>query len=193
LLGALGSTAALVAIYYLLPLDRSSIGVVIGILAVGLLALIGLVAFQVRAIIRAAYPALRAVGALATSVPLFLLLFAGTYFVMGTISAGTFSQPMTRTDALYFTVTVFSTVGFGDITAVTEAARLASASDRDLRYNPLERLSGGRGVSPSERHPFHCTFTPLEGVCPSCVRLTVSTATPEVKGPDEMRVVWGST
>ena len=31
---------------------------------------------------------------------------------------------MTRTDALYFTVTVFSTVGFGDITAVTEAARV---------------------------------------------------------------------
>ncbi len=69
------------AIYYLLPLDRSSIGVVIGILAVGLLALVGLVAFQVRAIMRAAYPVLRAVGALATSVPLFLLLFAGTYFV----------------------------------------------------------------------------------------------------------------
>jgi voltage-gated potassium channel len=124
LLRALGSTAALVVIYYLLPLDRSSIGVVIGILAVGLLALAGLVAFQVRAIMRAAYPVLRAVGALATSVPLFLLLFAGTYFVMGTISARTFSQPLTRTDALYFTVTVFSTVGFGDITAVTEPARV---------------------------------------------------------------------
>ena len=124
LLEALGSTAALVAVYYLLPLDRSSIGVVIGILAIGLLALVGLVVFQVRAIMRAAYPALRAVGALTTSVPLFLLLFAGTYFVMGTISAGTFSQPMTRTDALYFTVTVFSTVGFGDITAVTEGARV---------------------------------------------------------------------
>ena len=124
LLEALGSTAALVAVYYLLPLDRSSIGVVVGILAIGLLALVGLVVFQVRAIMRAAYPALRAVGALTTSVPLFLLLFAGTYFVMGTISAGTFSQPLTRTDALYFTVTVFSTVGFGDITAVTEGARV---------------------------------------------------------------------
>ncbi|MFL6048124.1 MAG: potassium channel family protein [Propionibacteriaceae bacterium] len=124
LLRALGSTAALVAIYYLLPLDRSSIGVVIGILAVGLLALVGLVAIQVRGIIRSPYPVLRAVGALATSVPLFLLLFAGTYFVMGTISAGTFSQPLTRTDALYFTVTVFATVGFGDITAVTEPARV---------------------------------------------------------------------
>ena len=43
---------------------------------------------------------------------------------MDTISAGNFTEPLTRTDALYFAVTVFSTVGFGDITAKTEAARL---------------------------------------------------------------------
>jgi voltage-gated potassium channel len=43
---------------------------------------------------------------------------------MAAISASNFSEPLTRTDALYFTVTVFSTVGFGDITAKTEAARL---------------------------------------------------------------------
>jgi hypothetical protein len=42
---------------------------------------------------------------------------------LGTISASNFSEPMTRTDALYFTVTVFATVGFGDITAKTEVAR----------------------------------------------------------------------
>jgi hypothetical protein len=124
LLRALGSTVALVAIYYLLPLDRSSIGVAVGMLALGLLALVGLVAFQVRSIIRAKYPALRAVGALATSVPLFLLLFAGTYFVMGGISDANFSEPLTRTDALYFTVTVFATVGFGDIVATTQGARV---------------------------------------------------------------------
>jgi voltage-gated potassium channel len=124
LLRALGSTVALVAIYYLLPLDRSSIGVVVGMLAFGLLALVALVAFQVRSISRAKFPALRAVGALATSVPLFLLLFAGTYFVMAGVSEADFSQPLTRTDALYFTVTVFSTVGFGDITATTQGARL---------------------------------------------------------------------
>ena len=29
---------------------------------------------------------------------------------------------MTRTDALYFVVTVFATVGFGDITPVSETA-----------------------------------------------------------------------
>jgi hypothetical protein len=123
LLRAVASTAALVVIYYLLPLDDTSIGIVVGMLVIGLLALVVLITFQVRSIIKATYPALRAVGALATSVPLFLLLFAGTYYVMGSISMGSFSEPMTRTDALYFTVTVFSTVGFGDITAKSEVTR----------------------------------------------------------------------
>jgi Ion channel len=123
LLKALASTVALVVIYYLLPLDDTSIGVAVGMLVVGLLALIVLVTFQVRSIIKAPYPALRAVDALATSVPLFLLLFAATYFVMGSIAADNFSEPISRTDALYFTITVFSTVGFGDITAKTEVTR----------------------------------------------------------------------
>jgi hypothetical protein len=56
--------------------------------------------------------------------PLLLLLFAGTFVVMAAISVGNFGEPLTRTDALYFTVTVFSTVGFGNIRAKTEAARL---------------------------------------------------------------------
>jgi voltage-gated potassium channel len=124
LLRALGSTIALVAIYYLLPLDRASVATTVVMLGVGLLGLVGLVAYQVRSIMNATYPALRAVGALATSAPLFLLLFAGTYFVTSAISASNFSEPMTRTDALYFTVTVFATVGFGDIVATTEGARV---------------------------------------------------------------------
>jgi voltage-gated potassium channel len=123
-LRAVGSTVALVAIYYLLPLDHSSTGVAVTMLAIGLVALVGLVTFQVRWILRSRFPGLRGVEALATSIPLFLLLFASTYVVLDTISASNFSEPLTRTDALYFTVTVFSTVGFGDITAKTEAARL---------------------------------------------------------------------
>ena len=97
-------------------LDRGAIA----LLGVGLSGLVVLIVFQVRGIIRAEYPVLRAVGALATSAPLFLLLFAGTYFVLGGLSASNFSESMTRTDALYFTVTVFATVGFGDITATSE-------------------------------------------------------------------------
>jgi hypothetical protein len=65
-----------------------------------------------------------AIEALATSLSLVLVLFAGTYVAMATHSAGNFGEHLTHTDALYFAVTVFSTVGFGDITAKTEAARL---------------------------------------------------------------------
>jgi voltage-gated potassium channel len=36
-----------------------------------------------------------------------------------------FNTPtLTRTDTLYFTVTIFATVGFGDITATSQTARL---------------------------------------------------------------------
>jgi hypothetical protein len=114
----------LVVIYYLLPLNRSSTAVAVTLLLIGLVALMGLVAYQVRSIVRSAFPLLRGVEALATSIPFFLLLFAATYVVLTTISAGNFSQPLSRTDAIYFTVTVFATVGFGDITAKTEVARL---------------------------------------------------------------------
>jgi voltage-gated potassium channel len=118
------STVALVTIYYLLPLERYSAAFGVITLLIGLLGLVALIAFQIHAIIKAEYPVLRAVGALATSAPLFLLQFAASYFVMGRISAANFSEPLTRTDALYFTVTVFATVGFGDITATTQGARI---------------------------------------------------------------------
>ena len=35
-----------------------------------------------------------------------------------------YTEPLTRLDALYFSVTMFATVGFGDITPVTELARV---------------------------------------------------------------------
>jgi voltage-gated potassium channel len=127
-LRATGSTVALVTIYYLLPLNHSSTWAAATILVVGLVLFIGLVAFQVHTIVRSRFPGLRAIEALATSIPLFLLLFAGVYVVLSSISAGNFGQSLTHTDALYFTVTVFSTVGFGDIAAKSEAARLVVTS-----------------------------------------------------------------
>jgi len=119
-----GSVAALVALYYLLPLDHSSTPAAVTMLLVGLAAFVALVAFQVRLIIRSRFPGLRAAEALGTSVPFFLLLFASTYVVLAAISVSNFGGHLSHADGLYFTVTVFSTVGFGDITAKTETARL---------------------------------------------------------------------
>ena len=123
-LRVLASAVIVVTAYYLLPFDRAAAWGAITLLVLGLLALIVLIGFQVRAIIRSPFPNLRAVEALAASLSLLLVLFAGAYVAMTAHSVGTFGEHLTHTDALYFTVTVFSTVGFGDITAKTETARL---------------------------------------------------------------------
>ena len=123
LLRALATTVVLVALYYLLPLDH--IKNVPVTLSAGLLILLAVALVQLRAISKARYPAVRAVEALTATVPLFLLLFASIYFTMANTNPANFNtHPLTRTDSLYFTVTIFSTVGFGDITATSQSARL---------------------------------------------------------------------
>jgi hypothetical protein len=121
---AAATCAVLVALYFVLPLNSFASLPIVVELGIGIVILSVVVAWQLRAIIRAAYPAVRAIQALAMVVPLFLLLFAATYYTMARGSPTTFNEELTRSDALYFTVTVFSTVGFGDIVARAQAARL---------------------------------------------------------------------
>ena len=115
---------ALVAAYYLLPFDRLSDGASVLLLVVGMVGVLLIVLWEVRAIIKSQYPAYKAVEALAITAPLFLLLFSTAYYLLQRSTPTSFGQPLSRTDALYFTVTTFSTVGYGDITAKTEGARL---------------------------------------------------------------------
>jgi len=58
------------------------------------------------------------------SVLLFLVLFATVYLAMAAAAPGSFSEPLTHSRALYFAVTVLSTVGFGDITPRTDPASI---------------------------------------------------------------------
>jgi voltage-gated potassium channel len=114
----------LVVLYYVLPLDRPwDSGTAVRLL-IGLLVFAGVMVWQVKIIAGSRYPGVRAAEALGLVIPLYLVLFASTYFLMERASAANFTQPLTRTDALYFTVTVFATVGFGDITAKSEIARV---------------------------------------------------------------------
>jgi voltage-gated potassium channel Kch len=93
-------------------------------LVLGVLGLCVVVAWQLRGIVHAEYPGLRAVEALAFTVPLFVLLFATAYFLMEHTHAASFTQQISRVDAMYFSATIFTTVGFGDISAKTEAAQV---------------------------------------------------------------------
>ena len=133
LLRAAVVAAVLIAVYYVAPLSRLA-DVPLGLLlAIGMTALVTVATLQVRAVIRARHPGIRAIQALTTIAPLFLLLFAVTYFVMAQTDVGSFDEEaFTRTDALYFTVTVFATVGFGDITPASQAARLVVSTQMIL-------------------------------------------------------------
>jgi voltage-gated potassium channel len=124
LLRALAIAAALVVLYYVAPLDTTLTTRPALLLVVCLAALAAIITWQIRAISHSQYPGLRAIRTVAAVVPLYILGFAVTYYVMERTNSAYFSEPLTRTGALYFSMTVFSTVGFGDITAKTDPARV---------------------------------------------------------------------
>ncbi|MFI6037476.1 potassium channel family protein [Streptomyces sp. NPDC051315] len=114
----------LVLAYYLLPLTERRTAGASALLVGGLVAVLLMFGWEVRAIVRSPHPRLKAVEALAATLALFLVLFAGAYYLLDRSAPGSFSEPLTKTDALYFTLTTFSTVGFGDITARSQTGRV---------------------------------------------------------------------
>lgn len=123
-LRAVLTAAIVVVIYFLAPMDRGFNGDTILGLVLGLLALVAVIGWQVWRITRSEYPTLRGVEALALIVPLYVLLFATAYFLASRSDVTSFGDPLTRVDAMYFSATAFTTVGFGDTTAKTQAARV---------------------------------------------------------------------
>ncbi|MEV7774368.1 potassium channel family protein [Kitasatospora sp. NPDC086791] len=123
LLRPLATATGLVAAYYLLPMDEPYSARTVVALVLGLLAVSALLIWQTRSVSRSPYPRLRAVAALATVFPLLILLFATSYFLLERSQPESFTESLSRSDAVYFTVTVFSTVGFGDIAPKSGAAR----------------------------------------------------------------------
>lgn len=125
LLRSLASAVVVVGLYFLGPFDALRIfplGVALALAGI-LLAVVAI--WQIRAILRSPYPGIRGIEALAITAPLYLILFAATYFLLSLDDPSNFSvEGLTRTDTLYFTVTTFSTVGYGDISAASQGARV---------------------------------------------------------------------
>jgi hypothetical protein len=120
---AFATTTAVLLVYFVAPVRNARH--LDGLrLALGLAVFVAALVHEVRAIVRSPQPILRAANAMALVIPIFVVVFAWTYLTMAKGSPHAFSQPLNRISALYFTVTVFSTVGFGDIVPVSDAARL---------------------------------------------------------------------
>jgi voltage-gated potassium channel len=113
----------LFVVYYVAPMDRPEKSGLI-VLVIGIVVLALVLFWQVRAIMGSPYPRLRAFETLTIGIPLLLIVFASAYYLIQNADANSFTQQLSKTDALYFTITIFSTVGFGDITAKTELARI---------------------------------------------------------------------
>ncbi|SFN20352.1 Ion channel [Pseudonocardia ammonioxydans] len=118
------TVVSMVAVYYLAPLGP------VGQMRIGLWLLVALaglgaaLTWQIHAVTVSTTPRLRATETIAVGLPLLLLLFAEVYLLLSYDAPASFTQPLNRTGALYFTMTVFATVGFGDIAPLTDQARV---------------------------------------------------------------------
>ena len=118
------TTTGLLVLYAFVPVPgRSGAAAILG-MTLGLLVFVGLVGWQIRTIARADHPIMRAVEVIGLALPLLVVVFAFTYLSLSRADAASFSEPLDRIDAMYYTVSAVSTVGFGDIVAKTDAARI---------------------------------------------------------------------
>ena len=85
---------------------------------------IAVLMWQIYRIRNSKLPELRAAEAVGVLIPLFLIVFATIYLSISVANRHALSQPLDHVAAIYFAITIFSTVGFGDITAVSNPARL---------------------------------------------------------------------
>jgi voltage-gated potassium channel len=116
--------AGLGVVYALIPLqnERWWLGLVIGTLV--LLAIVPFTVRRAAAIETSSQPLYAAAEAVIIVVAMLTFAFSSAYLALNR-RGGAFVGLETKIDALYFTVATMSTVGFGDVHAVGQSARMA--------------------------------------------------------------------
>lgn len=118
------AVTALLAVYFMLPMEnRDNIGVRAVAVIGGLTVFGAIFVRQMRQIRKARYPVLRAVEAIALVATLFIVVMASIHYGLAEATPSSYSQALDRIDALYFTVTTLATVGYGDITPTSSVTR----------------------------------------------------------------------
>jgi hypothetical protein len=113
---------ALVAAYFLVPLEGSpAFRLLCYVVGLGLVVLV--IGRQMRRHFASRDNDIR-IDSLALAIVLTVLLFALTYYTLSTIRSGQFDELTTRVDALYYSLTVATTTGFGDVSAQSQLARV---------------------------------------------------------------------
>ena len=117
-------TLVLMVLYAVTPVaGRTDLGALVALVG-ALVVFLGLVAWQIRSIVQAEHPELRAVQTVLLALIVLLIVFSFAYLSLESSSPGSFSEHLSRVAAFYFTVSTFATVGFGDVSAHSDAARV---------------------------------------------------------------------
>ena len=116
--------AVLLGVYALIPVGTNlgTGAVVRG--AIALAVFLVVVGWQLSRVTRAEHPRLRAAEALVVAFVLLVLGFAYIYLAVSRGDPASISEHLDRVGAVYFALTNITTVGFGDIVARSDAARI---------------------------------------------------------------------
>ena len=114
----------LLGLYFWLPFDRASATQTGLVVAIALVIVVAVNAYQLYAVATAEFPTLRAIEALSVSAMVLLAAFAATYLSMSGRDTAVFTEPLDHVDSLYVTLTTLTTIGFGDISPVSNSARI---------------------------------------------------------------------
>jgi hypothetical protein len=120
---------ALVVCYYVLPLDGRLWFVGVGLGAAVIVGIVPLGLRQTRLILMSSRPLAASVRAITVLIVVVVLGFASSYYALNSHFPGQLAGIETKTDALYFTVVMLGTVGFGDITPTGQVARALTTTN----------------------------------------------------------------
>ena len=120
----LGIALGMLLLYALVPVPGTSGAAALLGMIFGLLLFVVMVGWQLRTIVRAEHPVLRAAAVIVFAVPMLVVIFAFTFLTISRADPQSFSEQLGRVDAMYFTVSTVATVGFGDITPTSAGARI---------------------------------------------------------------------
>jgi voltage-gated potassium channel len=156
--------AAVIGLYYVAPLNgRLGGGAGVLRLTIGAIIFVGLMGLEVRRIVNADLPELRAMEALSLAFPIFIVLFASSYVSMSHAHPDFFTQPLNKTGGLYFAIVTLGTVGYGDIAPTADVSRIVVSAQIlvDLAFLAIvvrillgtAQKTLGRGQTPADSTP----------------------------------------
>lgn len=119
--------ALIILALFLVP-DDLELNAVVPYLIFGVVAIffVWFFARQIKDVSHSHFPFLRAIEGLILTGMLYLAAFSGIYVMISGSDEQAFNQPLDHFTALYYSMVVFSTVGFGEIAPLDATARAIS-------------------------------------------------------------------